>query len=749
MRIESRSNCAVAGALTSLLTAGSLLGAPPTGDVIEARVNEYLGLSASKVQPITVAGVVGEAGSAQLIVEGQPVTIEWQPNSLRGFGFKLLVTEDGEFVEKEPSVEKTFRGQVRGMEGSTVAGSYLDGGLFATIVMPDGQRYWVEPVAGRVEGDIAADTHVVYASSDVLPTGMSCANDMMIKEFNEPAPEALQGSGGPAFICTAELATDADFEYFQDYGSVQAVEDRINLIVNTVNVQYESEVDLTHVIVAMIIRTDSNDPYTQNGNNEFLCEVITEWTNNLQDIDRDVVHMFTGREISGSVIGQAADLGDICNKTGCCDCGQFGTDGSFCFSQSDFNNNFGCATDLTAHELGHLWDGSHCSCPSFTMNPSIACANTFNPAQTIPDLVAYRDSIACLDCQAALSFNYPNGLLDQVDPAGGDTITVEVTGNTSVPQPGSGVFHLSVDGGSFQQLAMSEVNPNVYVATFPATVCGSSLSYFFSAETAGGLDLSDPLNAPASAFNATSALGVAVSFDDDFEGDLGWTVQNSGLTDGAWDKGVPVGGGDRGDPPTDFDGSGQCFLTDNVDGNSDVDGGSTTLISPVMDASGGLSIISYARWFDNTAGDNPQTEPFTVEVSDDAGGSWVNLETVGPAGPEVAGGWFLKQFNIEDAGIEANNQFRIRFTAQDPGPAGSVVEAGIDAVQLLAIDCEPITPECPADVNGDGQIDSGDLNIVLGSFGMNTDVGDANGDGTVNSDDLNVVLGVFGEACPE
>ena len=27
--------------------------------------------------------------------------------------------------------------------------------------------------------------------------------------------------------------------------------------------------------------------------------------------------------------------------------------------ESDFNNNFGCATDLSAHELGHNWGADH------------------------------------------------------------------------------------------------------------------------------------------------------------------------------------------------------------------------------------------------------------------------------------------------------------------------------------------------------------------------------------------------------
>ena len=55
------------------------------------------------------------------------------------------------------------------------------------------------------------------------------------------------------------------------------------------------------------------------------------------------------------------------------------------------------ATDLSAHELGHNWGASHCSCSSYTMNASITCANQFNPSLTVPAIIAYRDSVSCLD----------------------------------------------------------------------------------------------------------------------------------------------------------------------------------------------------------------------------------------------------------------------------------------------------------------------------------------------------------------
>ena len=81
---------------------------------------------------------------------------------------------------------------------------------------------------------------------------------------------------------------------------------------------------------------------------------------------------------------------------------------------------------------------------------------------------------------------------------------------------------------------------------------------------------------------------------------MGWSVSGD-ATDGQWERAVPVGAGDRGDPTADGDGSGSCFVTDNMAGNSDVDGGSTTLTSPLMDASVGSgqeAVLSYYRWYD-------------------------------------------------------------------------------------------------------------------------------------------------------
>jgi hypothetical protein len=180
------------------------------------------------------------------------------------------------------------------------------------------------------------------------------------------------------------------------------------------------------------------------------------------------------------------------------------------------------------------------------------------------------------------------------------------------------------------------------------------------------------------------ATGITNVFSDNFETNQGWSVSGD-ATDGQWDRGTPVGGGDRGDPPTDYDGSGQCYLTDNVDDNSDVDGGTTILTSPTFDLSAGDAQINYARWYNNIAGDSPNADTMFVLISNNSGLSWVRVEQVGPVS-QASGGWYEHTFTVSDF-VTPSALMQLRFEASDLG-AGSVVEAGVDAVSIDIFECE-------------------------------------------------------------
>jgi hypothetical protein len=294
---------------------------------------------------------------------------------------------------------------------------------------------------------------------------------------------------------------------------------------------------------------------------------------------------------------------------------------------------------------------------------------------------------------------------------------------------------------------MASEAANDYTAVFPALACGSVTDFYFSVQATGGDVVNSPAMAPYETYTAIAATELVAVFEDDFETDQGWTVAAAGgLTDGQWQRAVPVSDTicDRGNPGGDADGSGRCYVTDDdpVDCNSDVDGGSAILASPVMDASQGEAVISYRRWFSTIAGSNPYQDAFVVEVSGDGGASWTELETVGPTGREAEGGWFARSFRVTDAAA-ATGQLSVRFVAPDTDPP-SVVEAGVDAVRLTAALCDG---GCPWDLDGGG-VGVGDFLILLAQWG--TDPGgppDFDGDGDVGIIDFLELLAHWGP-CP-
>ena len=344
-----------------------------------------------------------------------------------------------------------------------------------------------------------------------------------------------------------------------------------------------------------------------------------------------------------------------------------------------------------------------------------------------------------------LEIEFSTGPPSLIDPSGQPEFLVTVSEFDGVPAPNSGVLHVD-RGNGFESFPMSEVSPNLYEAIFPPTECASVVSFYISATATNGIEVCLPSDAPETFFTATSADQISTPFADNFQTNQGWSVTGD-ADEGTWERGVPSGDGDRGDPLADGDGSGQCYLTANGSGNTDVDGGTTTLTSPTMDAVGNgdaaAAFISYYRWYSNDVGNSPASDIFVVDISNNNGQSWVNLETVGPSGFEVSGGWFQKSFLISDF-VTPTDQMRIRFQASDLGD-GSVVEAGVDGVHIQLIEC-PEDEVLLGDVNMDGLVNLLDVQpfINLISTSEYQEEADLNGDGAVNLLDVQLFIEALG-----
>jgi len=241
------------------------------------------------------------------------------------------------------------------------------------------------------------------------------------------------------------------------------------------------------------------------------------------------------------------------------------------------------------------------------------------------------------------------------------------------------MLYYRYDGGAYIGTPLTAVGGGLYEGTLPPPDCGDAPEFYFVAEGSVTGPVYLPAGAPGTVYVAYVGTYISI-LDDDFESDLGWTVENDpSLTDGAWERGVPADDGVDGDPLMDYDGSGQCYLTANRLGNSDVDGGPTYLLSPVLDLSGTTNpVLRYARWWSN---DDQDSDPFRVEVSNDGGSTWTLLEEV----VNIPSGWVERSFYLAEY-IGLTDQMVLRFSASD-NPNNSKDEGAVDAVQVFDIQC--------------------------------------------------------------
>ncbi len=261
-------------------------------------------------------------------------------------------------------------------------------------------------------------------------------------------------------------------------------------------------------------------------------------------------------------------------------------------------------------------------------------------------------------------------------------VTAQVLAASAV-DPGSVQLHVRVDGGAFATTAMAPTGqPDEYTAAIATQPAGSEVEYYLTAGDDGGHTASSPDGAPAATY--AFRTGVDHVLVDDAEADQGWSFQAPGdfAGTGIWVRADPVGTAYQPEADHTPDPGHICFVTGNgvpggANGDQDVDGGATTLTSPVFDLAGVTwAEISYWRWYvDETSHD----DDFVVNISSDGGVTWTNLETV----TDTAMPWVHAAFTLPQGSIALTDQMRLRFVASDEAGA-SLVEALVDDVMIVA-----------------------------------------------------------------
>ncbi len=243
--------------------------------------------------------------------------------------------------------------------------------------------------------------------------------------------------------------------------------------------------------------------------------------------------------------------------------------------------------------------------------------------------------------------------------------------------------HVAIDGGMPQSQMMVDEGGGLFSGTLPEASCGSVLALSVSADNTLGMTFVDPPGAPAETYRIDVATDVVPVLEDDFDLDMGWTVTNTNLTTGAWERGDPIGTGAQPEFDATGDVNGSCFFTGQgpVGGDlgvNDVDDGPTVLTSPEMDVLPGGAIVQYSYWLFNNDEDG---DDLVVEISSD-GVSWIEARRYG----NLHGHWHEDQFHTADF-VAPSATTRVRFSVAD-APNNSITEAAVDNFKAFTLICD-------------------------------------------------------------
>lgn len=279
----------------------------------------------------------------------QRFDIELTPNQIFSLNYKAVEMQGDVIKAVKPSSLKTYEGVVKDRTG-TARFTEKEGIVEGAIFTPN-ENYFLEPL-NKYFSSAKSDEYIFYRSSDLKfdesrTCGLSIGKE---KSANTKSTQSRKQSktqvfSNPAsYLKEVELAIEADTEFVRSLGGAENAQDEITRIINQVDGVYKS-LSLTIKITHMRF-WESGQPYTSTHPDTLLKQLKDRCNIDLVDINRDAVHLFTGKDLNGTVVG-IAYRGEICNHL----------ENSYGLSQLVTSANQKIA--VTAHEIGHNFSATH------------------------------------------------------------------------------------------------------------------------------------------------------------------------------------------------------------------------------------------------------------------------------------------------------------------------------------------------------------------------------------------------------
>ena len=272
---------------------------------------------------------------------------------------------------------------------------------------------------------------------------------------------------------------------------------------------------------------------------------------------------------------------------------------------------------------------------------------------------------------------------------------------------------IGTDNESWINLSLSENINNMFNTELPKQNIGTIVQYYIYAINEYNEEQIFPVNGEVNPLMFVVEQ-LPILYDEEFEYENGWSIgSEDDANSGVWVRGVPNPtyiGDNLIQTDTDHTLEGEeCYITGNTympfdPGLDDIDDGVTTLISPIYDLTDYDNVLlKYWLWYTNNLGENPYEDYWQVDISNDSGLNWINLENLNASSTN----WQLHRIILSEF-IEMTDEVILRFKASDLNNP-SLVEAGIDDISLEAFG----NPIILGDINFDISIDILDIVLVV------------------------------------
>jgi hypothetical protein len=251
-----------------------------------------------------------------------------------------------------------------------------------------------------------------------------------------------------------------------------------------------------------------------------------------------------------------------------------------------------------------------------------------------------------------------------------------------------------------------------HIQVEPGCPIGRNITFMLITDGAGGIHLETPFTFPVGE--------LPTIYANDFETGSDWVrdVSDNAVT-GAFVRIAPVATEwQSGEDATPGAGVYALVTAQNPHGQEsvdDVDVGIAAIRSPDFDLSGSQGVRLSMNYFhgQRDAGDDPGGDYFRIDVSSNAGATWVNLIYKGDVTSNPV--WQNLTVQLEDF-ITLTNQVRLRVQVRDGVFAVDTIEGGIDDVYLYNVANPNQAPGAPAplDPPDGGNVESS-VTLVVGN----------------------------------